>query len=239
MTATRWPRRPQATKAMTATHPMPGYERLLHWVLAIAIVGGPLGYLLGGLLAPAVHHSGRSTIASNAAANSLTNATHLAAFVVASFLLPIGAAGLAHLAYRRTPWLATIGGLLGMVGWLPFSALTALDALAATMAHLPDSSSYAALLDRFTNGAVMNTYLIVYIICHLVAYVLFGIALRRAHVIPRWASWSMIASSPLTVAAFALPARVAIGVAALALLLIGSLPAAHAMVTWRRPSSPA
>jgi hypothetical protein len=95
------------------------------------------------------------------------------------------------------------------------------------------------LLDRFTNGAVMNTYLIVYIICHLVAYVLFGIALRRARVIPRWAAWSMIASSPLTVAAFALPARVAVGVAALALLLIGSLPAAHAMVTWHGPSSPA
>jgi hypothetical protein len=213
-------------------------------VLAAAIVGGPLGYLLGGLFAPAVHTSARSTITANAAANPVANTTHLAAFVAASFLLPIGAGGLAYLAYRRTPWLATIGGLLGVVGWLPFSALAALDALALTMAHLPDSSSYAMLLDRFTNGAVMNTYLIAYIICHLVAYVLFGIALRRARVIPRWAAWSMIASSPLTVAAFAWPgqpgtAAVAVGVAALALLLAGSLPAARAMAAGRRPPSPA
>lgn len=117
--------------------PAPGYERLLRVVLAVAIVGGPLGFLLGGLLAPAVHNSGRSTIAANAAANPVINATHLAAFAVASFLLPIGAAGLAYLAYRRTPWLPTIGGLLGVAGWLPFAALTALDGLAATMPNCP------------------------------------------------------------------------------------------------------
>src|SRR5260370_30461469 len=118
--------------------------------LDIALVGCPRGCLLGGLLAPAVHHSGRSTIASNAAANSLTNATHLAAFVVASFLLPIGAAGLAHLAYRRTPWLATIGGLLGTVGWLPFSPLPTPHTLPSTIAPPPDISPYPTLLDRFT-----------------------------------------------------------------------------------------
>lgn len=88
---------------------MPGYERLLRTVLAATIVGGPLGYLIGGLLAPAIHTSGRSTIDANAVANPATNAVHLMAFVVASFLLPVGAVGLAYLAYRRTPWLATIG----------------------------------------------------------------------------------------------------------------------------------
>ncbi|XAS67698.1 hypothetical protein V3C33_20175 [Micrococcaceae bacterium Sec5.7] len=222
---------------------MPGHERLLRVVLATAIVGGPLGYLVGGLLAPAIHGSARSTIDANAAANPVTNAVHLTAFVVASFLLPVGAAGLAHLAYRRTPWLASIGGLLGVLGWLLFSALAALDDLANTMAHVPDRSSYVALLDRFTNGAVMSAYLLVYVICHLVAYVMFGIALRRARVIPLWSAWAMIASSPFTIAAFALPGEpgpiaVAVGVAALTLLLIGSLPAAQAMATWHSPSGP-
>jgi hypothetical protein len=219
---------------------MPGTERLLRMLLATAIVGGPLGYLIGGLLAPAIHTSGPSTIDANATANPETNTVHLAAFVLASFLLPVGAVGLAYLAYARTPWLATIGGLLGVVGWLPFSALAALDDLASTMAHLPNNSSYASLLDQFTNDAVMNTYLLVYVICHLVAYVLFGIALRRAGVIPLWAAWAMIASSPLTIAAFAFhgSGRVAVGVAALTLLLLGSLPAAQAMLARHRRSGP-
>jgi hypothetical protein len=210
---------------------MPGYERLLRMLLAAAIVGGPLGYLLGGLLAPAIHTSGPSTIEAYAAANPAANTAHLVAFVLASFMLPVGAVGLAYLAYTRTPWLSTIGGLLGVVGWLPFSALAALDDLASTMAQLPNNSSYASLLDQFTNDAVMNTYLVVYVVCHLVAYVLFGIALRRAGVIPLWAALVMIASSPLTIAAFAFHGggRLTVGATALTLLLIGSIPAAHAM----------
>jgi hypothetical protein len=206
---------------------VPAHRRLLQWVMAAAIVGGPLAYVLGGVLAPSIHDTGRASIAANAAAGQATNAAHLAAFVLASFLLPIGAAGLAQLAYPRAPWLATVGGLLAVVGWLPFSALAALDDLTSTMASLPDSGAYATLLDRFSTDAVMSTYLVVYIVGHLVAYVLLGVALRRAGVIPGWAAWAMIASSPLTVAAFVLPGSPrAVGGVALALLVLGSLPAA-------------
>jgi hypothetical protein len=110
-------------------------------------------------------------------ANPATNAVHLVAFVVASFLLPIGAVGLAYFAYLRPPWLAVRGGL-------------------------------------------------------------FGVALRRARILPRWAAWAMITRGPLTVAAFAFHGggRVAVGVAALTLLLIGSLPAARTMLTRPRVS---
>lgn len=206
-------------------------QRLQRVVLAVGIAGGPLAYVLGGLLAPSIHDTAPASIAANAAANPAVNATHVALFVVASFLLPIGAIGLAALAYRRTPWLATIGGLLAVVGWLPFSALAALDDLTSMMASLPNSGSYAHLLDRFTVDPVMSTYLLVYVIAHLVAYVLLGVGLRGGEVIPRWAAWSIIASSPLTIAAFVLPGspRIAGGVA-LGLLALGSLPAARAML---------
>jgi len=84
---------------------------------------------------------------------------------------------------------------------------------------------------------VMGTYLLVYVIGHLVAYVLLGAALLRGRVIPRWAAWSMIASSPLTIAAFALPGSPrATGAVAFTLLLLGSLPAARATFLDRRPS---
>ncbi|MFF2296813.1 hypothetical protein [Arthrobacter sp. NPDC058127] len=41
------------------------------------------------------------------------------------------------MASTSASWLATIGGLLGVVGWLPFSALAALDDLASAMAQVP------------------------------------------------------------------------------------------------------
>jgi hypothetical protein len=212
-----------------------GPRRLCQAVLAVAIVGGPLAFVLGGVLAPSIHDTGRSSIAANAAANPVANGAHLAAFVVASYLLPIGAIGLAHLAYPRRPWLATIGGLLALVGWLPFSALTALDDLTSSMAQLPASGSSAPLLDRFSTDAVMNGYLLVYVIGHLVAYVLLGAALLQGRVIPRWAAWAIIASSPLTIAAFVLPGSPrAAGAVALGLLVLGSLPAARATLLDRQ-----
>jgi hypothetical protein len=214
--------------------PVPGHQWVLRVVLAVAIVGGPLAFVVGGVLAPAIHDTGQASIAANAAANPIANTMHLVAFVLASYLLPIGALGLANLAYRRTPWLATIGGLLAVVGWLPFSALAALDDLTSSMADLPDSASYAELLDRFSTDAVMGSYLIVYIIGHLVAYVLLGVALLRARVIPGWAAWSMIISSPLTIVAFAMPGSPrAIGAVALSLLVLGSLPASRSTLLGR------
>jgi hypothetical protein len=94
-------------------------------------------------------------------------------------------------------------------------------------------------LDQFTNDAVMGGYLLVYIVGHLVAYVLLAVALRRAGVIPRWAAWSMLASSPLTVAVFVVPGRpLVLGDVALTLLVIGSIPAVRAMVTRNRRSNP-
>ncbi|MBO0829456.1 MAG: hypothetical protein J2P24_16915 [Streptosporangiales bacterium] len=232
--------RSDAVPAVVAAARMPGHERLWRVFLAVAIVGGPLGVDVGGALAPSIHGNGRETIAANAAASAAVNDGHLVAFVVASFLLPVGALGLACLAYPRSPWPATIGGLLGFVGWVPYAALTALDDLARAMAGLPGSGSYATLLDRFTVDPTMNAYLLIYVACHLVAYVLLGVALCRARVIPVWAAVAMIASSPVTILAFALPGRVggdrgglvtlAIGCTALTLLVVGSLPAARAML---------
>lgn len=217
-----------------------GPERLLRAAVAFAMIGGPVGYLVGGVLEPAAHLSGAATIAANADANSATNTIHMVAFVLASYLLPIGVVGLAFLARVRSPWLATIGGLLGVIGWLPFSALTALDELPRAMVGPPTSPDYGRLYDRFAYGALMNGYLLVYIIGHLAAYVILGIALRRAAVIPTWAAWCMIASSPLLVAAFVLPdglGRTPLAVAGLsvAILILGTLPAAGAMLRGSAP----
>ncbi len=81
----------------------------------------------------------------------------------------------------------------------------------------------------------MGSYLIVYIVGHLVAYVFLGVALRDD--IPRWAASCMIASSPLTIAAFMVPTagRLPVGSAALTLLFVGSAAAAPAILRPHRP----
>jgi hypothetical protein len=209
-------------------------DRLIRLILAVGAVGGPLGYAVGGALSPSIHASAAQAITSAAAANPVTNALHMVAFVAASYLLPVGAVGLAAVAYRRRPWLATIGGLAAVVGWLPFSALTALDDL---INRAEGQGAYATLVDRFSTDLVMGSYLIVYVIAHLVAYVILGIALRDD--IPRWAAACMIASSPLTVAAFLVPAaaRLPVGSAALILLFAGSAAATPAILR-SRPTPP-
>jgi hypothetical protein len=217
-----------------------GPQRLVRVMAAVAIIGGPLGYLIGGVLEPAGHTDGRATISANALADPTTNATHLVAFVIASLLLPVGTAALAYLAWRRAPWLAVIGGTLGVLGWFPFSALTALDDLAVAMTRAPDNGSFAGLWDVFAFDPVMNSYLIIYIVGHLVAYVLLGIALLRAGVLPRWAATAMIASSPLMIAAWVIPGglgSVGLGIAAasVGLLIVGSLPAARTVLASPRP----
>ncbi len=154
--------------------------------------------------------------------------------MVASYLLPFGAIGLAWLAYPRTPWLASIAGLLAVIGWLPFSALTAQDDVTNALAQLPDSASYGGFWDHFTNDPVMLSYLVVYVVGHLTSYVLFGIALGRGRIISWWATWMLAASSPLTLTAFVFPYRLVVGAVALGLVVIGSVPAAVAMIRGRR-----
>jgi hypothetical protein len=97
-----------------------------------------------------------------------------------TFLLPVSVLGLAGLAVGRSPWLATIGGGLGLIGWLPWSALAAQDDLTFQMAQMRDGGQFIELWNHFTTDGPMGTLTLIYIVCHLVAYVILGIALGRA-----------------------------------------------------------
>lgn len=206
--------------------------RALLVLLAVSIVGGPLGFLIGGALAPSVHERGEVALAHNAAALPPLNAVHVGAFVVASYLLPFSAVGLARLALPRSPRMAVWAGVVAVLGWLPFSALAALDDLQLRMAASLTPAS-APLLDAFSTDPVMTGYLLVYVLGHLTGYVLLGVALLRARSVPRWSASCLIASTPLTLAVFLVPGRpVALGVLALALVAVGSAPAAW--ITMRR-----
>ncbi|MCH6471979.1 hypothetical protein [Sinomonas terrae] len=204
----------------------------------MSVVAGPVAFAVGGLLEPAVHANGEATIAGNAAEPALGNVLHLVGFVAASFLLPVSVVGLAVLAYPKRPWGSVIGGLLGVFGWLPLAALTALEDLGYAMALRPERMTYASLYDAFSSDAVMSVFLVVYIVGHLAAYVVLGIVLMRARAVPRWAGWALILSTPVTLATFVVPGKpLVFGDVALVLIVVGSLPAARALIRRRTTES--
>ena len=186
----------------------------------------------GTLFNPAVGGigAGAANIAANAAADPTTNQLHIAVYVLETFVLPASVVGLAGLALRRSPWLATIGGGLGLIGWLPWSALAAQDDLTFQMAQMGGGPQFVELWNRFTTDRTMGALTLIYVICHLSAYVLLGIALGRARIIPPWAAWSLVLTSPITLIAFPTHLHELLYLV-IALWFVGSVPAAVAV--WR------
>ena len=186
----------------------------------------------GTLFNPAVGGigAGAANIAANAAADPTTNQLHIAVYVLETFVLPASVVGLAGLALRRSPWLATIGGGLGLIGWLPWSALAAQDDLTFQMAQMGGGPQFVELWNRFTTDRTMGALTLIYVICHLSGYVLLGIALARARIIPPWAAWSLVLTSPITLIAFPTHLHELLYLV-IALWFVGSVPAALAV--WR------
>lgn len=217
---------------MTAsiTRAVPGYRRVQQTFLATGMGLAPLTLIVYSALSPLIRGDGTQMIAANLAADPTTNQLHLAFGVATGFLLPVGFLGLTVLTMRRAPWLATVGGILGLLGWLPWLALIGQEALTYDMAQMGGGPQLAALWDRFNADGVMSFYLLFYIVCHLLSTVLLAIALGRAKVVPVWSAWALGLTSPLTMVAFPLHnMRILYGV--FVLFTLGMIPPAFAMLS--------
>ncbi|HEY6408494.1 MAG TPA: hypothetical protein VIY29_13590 [Ktedonobacteraceae bacterium] len=227
--------RPQTRQPSGTSLPL--YRHVQNVFFAAGIGLAPLTLTLYATLAPLLRGTGSTAIAANLAANPLANQLHLAFGVATGFLLPISSLGMAVLTLKRAPWLATLGGILGLVGWLPWAPLIALEALTYDMAQMGGGSQFAALWDRFNSDGVMTFFLLFYIICHLISVVLLGVALWRARVVPAWSAWALVLTSPLTIIAFPTHSSI-VFYTVYALFIIGSLPAAYAMLKFRWEEEP-
>jgi hypothetical protein len=198
---------------------------------AVCIVLTPLVAILYAILNPTAlgAKSGQVALAVNTAANPTANQVHLVLGIVLSFLLPLAFLGMAWLSLRRAPWLATIAGLLALLGWIPWSALIAQEGLAYTMVQMGGGTQFALLWERFNGDFVIHTYLLIYIIGHLLSTVLLAWALGRTRLIPVWAAWAFALSSPLQIVTFVLHLFVVILIAFL-LWFLASIPAALALL---------
>ncbi len=208
-------------------------------LLAACIVLAPLSLTLYVLAwpenpAPVVLNSTTAApVVTATLAGPAGNTLHFIGGIAASFFLPLGYLGMSLLGMRRAPWLATLSAALSLVGWIPWSALIGIDDLAYDISQVGSTPQLAALWMRFNGDAVMVTYLLIYIIGHLLSAVLIGILLGRLRLVPAWAAWAFALTSPLTIVYFPLRllvARYALRYLICALWIIGAIPAALAML---------
>jgi len=215
-------------QAQTAS--LPTYRKLQRVLLAACILLGPLAF---SLYVVSWNDVNGGLIATSARVGILANQLHFVSGFAASFFLPPGYLGMALLGMRHSPWLATISAILGLVGWIPFAALVGIDDLAYDIALRGSTPQFATLWTSFNGDALMNAFLYTYAAGHLLSTVLIGVLLGRTRLIPVWAAWVLILSSPLTIVAFidGQHYRSVVSPLICGLLILGSLPAAIAMVT--------
>ena len=217
----------------------PDVFRLQRMLLAACIILAPLSLTLYVLAwpenpAPVVVNATRpAPVETSAMAGPTGNTLHFIGGIAASFFLPLGYLGMSLLGMRRSPGLATLSVALSLVGWIPWSALIALDDLAYEVAQMGGAPELGALWFRFNGDPVMVTYLLIYIIGHLLSAVVIAIMLARLRIVPGWAAWAFALTSPVLMVYYSMhiiEVRYVLRYLVLALWTVGAAPAALAML---------
>ena len=222
----------------SAMPPVPTYLRVQRTLLAACILLAPLSITLYLVSWPG---NGRLPLVASAAAGSTGNILHFSGGIAASFFLPLGYLGMSLLGMRRAPGFATLCAALSLVGWIPWAALMGPDTLAFDINQMGSTPQLTALWAQFNGGAVMSTFLLIYIVGHLLSTVLIGIMLGRLRIIPAWAAWAFALTSPLTIVIFPIHNAIVQDVLKYlicALWIVGAFPAALAMFRGKRQLGP-
>lgn len=176
---------------------------------------------------------GRQPLIAAAQTSPTGNTLRLIGAVAASFFLPLGYLAMSLLGARRMPNLAFICAALSLVGWIPWAALIVFDDLAITIDQMGGTPQLEALWTHANGDPVMETFLLIYIIGHLLSAVLIGYMLGKLRIISVWAGWTFALTSPLTVALI-LVHNPAVGEPLKYLICVfffaGAVPAANAML---------
>ncbi|HEV8234021.1 MAG TPA: hypothetical protein VGP84_05460 [Gemmatimonadaceae bacterium] len=113
------------------------------------------------------------------------------------FVYPLSYVGLGAAAFRRAPTLASVGVAAGWLGSVSWGFISDIMLQLNTAMQTRRDAGYAALQLHYITDLRVLTIGGFWVIGHLFGYILLGVALLRARVGPRWASWLMIASAVL------------------------------------------
>jgi hypothetical protein len=210
-------------------------SRLQRLFFAASIVLGTAAILVAAFANPPYYGSQQgiaSAIATNATDSDLMDQTHLVAQLIAAYLLPLGFLAMAWLANRRSPWLASIGAFIALLGFLPLALYVGQDSLYYDIARWGSNPQLVDLAQRWNTDGVMSYYGIVFGLGTVLGPTLIGIALWRSRAIPVWAAICLIFSRLPVFLFLFVPYHVATAIvlAGVVLLFIGSIPAALAVL---------
>lgn len=215
---------------------IPLIYRLQRVVIAAAIPAGAVAISVGAFFNPPYYGDRpgeEATIQQTALHGALMNWTHLVAQLVAAYLLPFTFLLMAVLANRRSPWLASIGAALSLLGFLTLPAYVGQDSLYYDIARWGQLTPYVDLAVHWNHDPVMTFYGIIFGLGTVVGPTLIGLALWRSKAVPRWAAICITFSRLPSFIFGAVPFHVAVGavLSGVVLLVIGTFPIAR--VAWR------
>ncbi|MHB1535859.1 MAG: hypothetical protein ACYC1D_14880 [Acidimicrobiales bacterium] len=156
---------------------------------AVCVVAAPLLVGVGRALVPTLKDDKASTTIPAVVAHLSAGRAELILAVFGLVLVPFFVLGLYRLVNRRTPVLAGVGCVIGLVGWTMAPVVTAGHALAYEVARLGGNP---AIYDRFLHNGAVNALTVVFIVGHVLGTLLLGVALWRTRVVPRWAAAAVV-----------------------------------------------
>lgn len=226
----------------------PFQQKLVRILLAVCIIVAPLlvsGWFTlcpqyGNPACPAISSGGLSHVldAYQGARPILLN-IFLFFSLVAPYVYPLSYIGIGVVAMRRSFWLAFLGIICGWLGSIPWSAFADQASLLNSMAHLRQyDASFTVLVTKAMSSWVILAMATGWVLGHVLAYILLGIALLRGKTVPRWAAWLLIICAVL-VGPIAYGTNVGlIQDIGYVLIAIGSIPIAIALVRQRHAQEP-
>jgi hypothetical protein len=187
-----------------ATHPV--HRRICRIVLAACIVLGPLILTSWFQLCPQSADPACPNVENPMAAinafgrlGPLRLQLFLSLSMAAPYILPLSFLGLGLLAMRRAPWLATVGMALGWIGSVPWGFIANSMFYFAAADRLHEGRTFARLHSWQGVFSFPQMQLVAggWVIGHLAAYIVLGIAFWRSRAIPRWAAALFLIAPPL------------------------------------------
>jgi hypothetical protein len=153
--------------------------------------------------------------------------------LIVPYLYSLSYVGLGLLAMKRSPWLATLGMACGFAAGVVWAAIADSITMLASMAQISLNPLFVTVQHHYYANWLILAFGAAWVIGHQLGYILLGIALARARVIPLWAACLFIVSVPIMG-----PIAYGTGLGLLQILgyvlvFIGSVPAAAAMLKGR------